>query len=273
MPSPDRLTWRNETFQGRLATFDVDVVHYLVAEVEAMWAELAALDPQWDIPRTWYPPEDADGPVTIPEEERWTVLRIWIKRARRVLFGADARRDPPQPDDAEWLYADTAWVYREADGQPAKVYDWTEWASYRNDLRSRISETFATITPSPHRPHSTDEDGNILYRSDRPGAPRRVSPVKDVRERVRERADGRCELCGAAEDEIRMTGPYDKPFVLDHVVPASLNGSRIAWNLLHLCHPCNQGKHRALHPEALNISVERLARWKATLFPRAEATG
>lgn len=261
MASPDALTHRNVEFREAIASFEVARTRYLVAEVEGLWAEVAGLDYQSKVP-TWRPPEGAKHPVTIPEEHRWRSLRIWIHRAQDVLFGAGGVRERPRPGDATWLHESSRFVYEESYGNLAEEFDWSGWVEGRRTLRERVSETFNVLTPDPHCPHSTDEDGNVRRRSDRPGAPRRLRPVKEVRERVRQRAGGRCELCGAHKEEVEITGPRDRAIVTDHIVPASLGGSRIGWNLWRLCHPCNQSKHRLLHPRGLSVALDRLEQLK-----------
>ncbi len=55
-----------------------------------------------------------------------------------------------------------------------------------------------------------------------------------LRHRVLERANGRCELCGAAVT--------DTPIDVDHIIPRSKGGATDFENRQALCYRCNRGK-------------------------------
>lgn len=137
------------------------------------------------------------------------------------------------------------------------AYD-RRWARICDSLCELIDPLIHPQHDSVHR----DASGDRIYRSGGHGARRRdVRPL--VKRLVRERAEGRCELCGRGErDTLR--------FVCDHLFPVVHGGPRACWNLGWLCDECDQRKWLSLHPRALRLAFGRL-RWMYDMFYRPVA--
>ena len=107
---------------------------------------------------------------------------------------------------------------REGDHWVLEVEDLT--ASKNAALRSLLEQKLAEYLESNPDPWGHRRPGNQL------SASQRYEALK--------RASGRCELCGATSDEVRLE--------VDHIVPRSKGGSNDTDNLQVLCQPCNAGK-------------------------------
>jgi hypothetical protein len=83
--------------------------------------------------------------------------------------------------------------------------------------------------PAGWRSYDPARDG------DDPPVVDRVAVVRDVRQAVWEKSDGRCWYCGV------QTRPFDD-FVVDHMVALALGGSNDIANLVPCCWRCNSRK-------------------------------
>jgi hypothetical protein len=63
----------------------------------------------------------------------------------------------------------------------------------------------------------------------------KISPK--IRETVEERAEGLCEYCRCTQDF------SPQPFVLEHIIPKSKNGTDDLENLAFACSACNNSKY------------------------------